>query len=327
MFVQRRIDTADLAERLAGDGFSAMPISGDLSQAQRTRALEAFRTGLITTLVATDVAARGIDVADIAAVVHMDLPRRAEDYIHRSGRTGRAGKQGRSIALVTPSSRRQARRLFDMGKLQVTWAPLPTARKIEKTLVKRWRKKLHARLAEDSPDGEGSHLEYARHLLQSNAPDHLVASLLDMAQPALPRRAFELTAPQEGAERPERTERPDRSRARDPNRRFVRFAVTWGSAKGATPARLLAQICRRGDISSADVGAMDVGPRSSTVEVAEHVAAAFERKVKHADDRDAAIRIFREEGEAGPSKRVPGKKPGPGRRRFGGGRPDKRRQG
>jgi ATP-dependent RNA helicase DeaD len=208
VFVQRREDTTALSERLAGDGFSAMPISGDLSQSQRTRALNAFRNGLIRTLVATDVAARGIDVADVAAVIHADLPRDPNDYVHRSGRTGRAGRQGTSIALVTPAQRRFAQRLFDSARVDVSWEELPTAKSIEKTLKKRWRKQLHDRIAGDEPPSE-VHQRYAAHLLESHPAEKLVAVLLDLAEPELPRRAMDI-AP--APKRPPRDDRPGRSR-------------------------------------------------------------------------------------------------------------------
>ena len=91
VFVERRVDASSLATKLSGDGFPVQSFSGDLPQAQRTRTLSAFRDGTIKTLVSTDVAARGIDVPDIDLVIHLDPPGDADSYVHRSGRTGRAG--------------------------------------------------------------------------------------------------------------------------------------------------------------------------------------------------------------------------------------------
>ncbi|MCA8977406.1 MAG: DEAD/DEAH box helicase, partial [Planctomycetes bacterium] len=104
VFVRTREATTTLADNLAADGFASMPLNGDLAQTQRTRTLAAFRRGTIRTLVATDVAARGLDIADVTVVVHYDLPLDGATYVHRSGRTGRAGQKGQSVMLV-PKSR------------------------------------------------------------------------------------------------------------------------------------------------------------------------------------------------------------------------------
>ena len=110
VFVRRRVDAAEVAELLERDGLNAQPLSGELAQAQRTRCLEAFRRGKVRVLVATDVAARGLDIADVGLVVHLDLPSDAANYTHRSGRTGRAGQKGRSLVLVPARGERRARR-------------------------------------------------------------------------------------------------------------------------------------------------------------------------------------------------------------------------
>src|SRR5690606_21670705 len=118
VFVDRRAPASDLAAQLAGDGFAALPFSGDLSQAQRTRTLHAFRMGTIQVLVSTDVAARGIDVPDITMVVHMSPPQDPDGYTHRSGRTGRAGRRGRSLLLVPPRAQGYVTRLLAAARIQ-----------------------------------------------------------------------------------------------------------------------------------------------------------------------------------------------------------------
>src|SRR5690606_13486292 len=120
------------------------------------RTLSAFRRGVVQILVATDVAARGIDVADIAAVVHDELPFDSDTYTHRSGRTGRAGQKGRSIILAPPRSERRVQRLLQDAKLDATWPSIPTADKIRKAVTKRARRKLHARMSELGADLEST---------------------------------------------------------------------------------------------------------------------------------------------------------------------------
>jgi ATP-dependent RNA helicase DeaD len=137
VFVQKRVDAAQVAEMLSEDGFTAMPLSGDLPQAQRNRTLAAFKAGTVEILVATDVAARGIHVDDVAIVVHGDVPRESEVYTHRSGRTGRAGQKGQSLLLVLPAARRRTEVMLNQAQVKFQWAPLPTPQKIRRAQTKK----------------------------------------------------------------------------------------------------------------------------------------------------------------------------------------------
>lgn len=224
VFVRKRTHAAEIAERLGSDGFLALPFSGDLPQAQRTRTLNAFRSGVANVLVATDVAARGIDVADIATVIHVDLEVDAEVYTHRSGRTGRAGRTGHSISLVPHDAEFHVRRLLRAARVDVEWSPIPSPAKVRKTLTKRVRKQLHALLDGGSSLAEKD-LAYARDLLEGRDPAEVVAHLLRMAEPPCPREPAELTpiepATEEMIERAARRPaygRPFRGGSRRPRR-------------------------------------------------------------------------------------------------------------
>jgi ATP-dependent RNA helicase DeaD len=186
VFVRTRADTTELAELLVEDGFSAMPFSGELSQSQRDRTLSAFENGLVKVLIATDVAARGIDVRNISHVVHYEVPSDAESFTHRSGRTGRAGQKGRSILLVAPSRERRARDILKRARVEASWQPVPDAKRIEKTAIKKTRRALHARL-DAGEEAAAKQLEYARGLLEKHDPAMVVAVLLDMVRTDLPR--------------------------------------------------------------------------------------------------------------------------------------------
>lgn len=328
VFVRRRVDAASLAEQLAGDGFSALPFSGDLAQAQRIRTLDAFRHGIVNTLISTDVAARGIDVPDIATVIHAELPSDVESFVHRSGRTGRAGRKGQSMLLMPRRAERRIQQLLRAAKIEANWSEVPSPDQVTKALRKRMRRDLHTQLdaVKVAPSWEGGELEYAAKLLADHDPQTLVSVLLRMAEPALAREPMAIQAPRhaprfddrresrperaprgarndsrfdrpersdrnERGDRPERPERSDRGERSDET--FVRFEINWGHRGGATPARLLAHLCRRGGVSARAIGALQIDRRNSQFEVACSAADAFASKAAVPDQRDPELKINR----------------------------------
>lgn len=335
VFVPTRADAARLSESLAKDGFGALALSGDLQQAQRTRTLAAFKNGTVSVLVATDVAARGLDVPDVEVVVHFAPPSEGESYVHRAGRTGRAGNKGTSILFAPANRRRRIERLLEDEGLSIEWRDLPGADYVRAELAKRDTERLREAIGSEATEEQ---LENARRLLEDRDPAQVVAALVERARPTHAREPIEVRTvgsrdrhernerpersteryerPQRSGEReerfqrkerPERGERPERDARHDgpsqdrPARSFqrnkpgfTRFFVSWGFQYGATPGRLMALICRRGDISSRDVGAIDMGPRGTTFEVTDAVAREFEVKAGRPDDRDPKIRIRRD---------------------------------
>ncbi|MDD2468006.1 MAG: DEAD/DEAH box helicase [Desulfobulbus sp.] len=131
IFVRTRIGTGELANQLTSRGFAAEPLNGDLSQDARIQVLNRYRNGQVRVLVATDVAARGLDIDDISHVFNYDLPDDPEVYVHRVGRTGRAGREGTAISLLTPKDRWQLRRIEDYTRFKLDRAELPTIQQIE----------------------------------------------------------------------------------------------------------------------------------------------------------------------------------------------------
>ncbi|MGB8601962.1 MAG: DEAD/DEAH box helicase [Rhizomicrobium sp.] len=130
VFCATRMGVTRLGETLASRGFAAVSLSGEMGQSERNRALQALRDGRARVCVATDVAARGLDVPNLTLVIHADLPNDAEVLQHRSGRTGRAGKKGTSILLVPPSRRRSAEEMLHRAQVQYTWTNPPTPQEI-----------------------------------------------------------------------------------------------------------------------------------------------------------------------------------------------------
>ncbi len=131
IFVRTRIGTGELANQLTSRGFAAEALNGDLSQDARIQVLNRYRNGQVRVLVATDVAARGLDIDDISHVFNFDLPDDPEVYVHRVGRTGRAGREGTAISLLTPKDRWQLRRIEGYTRFKLERAELPTIQQIE----------------------------------------------------------------------------------------------------------------------------------------------------------------------------------------------------
>ncbi len=304
VFVERRLDTSALAERLSGDGFPVQAFSGELAQAQRTRTLEAFRNGAIKTLISTDVAARGIDVPDIELVVHVDPPGDTDSYVHRSGRTGRAGRPGRSVLLVPQRARGHVARLLGTGRIEADWRPAPSASKVRKQLRKLHRQQVHERLAvEEAPTQQ--QIDYAKGLLDGRDPAAVVAMLLDMAQPT------PICEPMALSEAP-----PAGSHRDTPG--FVRFTINWGERGGAAPNRLLGHVCRRGQIQGHSVGAIEIGATESSFDVDARAAGRFEKLVRKPDSRDPKLRIVRAGSAPGdPASHGPRRGASGAKKRFG----------
>ncbi|HEY0708575.1 MAG TPA: DEAD/DEAH box helicase, partial [Polyangia bacterium] len=142
VFCRTREGVGELHQRLVDHGFRAAAISGDRAQGERDRALGALRSGRARILVATNVAARGLDLPDVELVLHADLPENAESLTHRSGRTGRAGRKGKSVVIADMRERRKAERLLGSARTQARWTSPPTAHDVRRALIDGLRSEL-----------------------------------------------------------------------------------------------------------------------------------------------------------------------------------------
>ena len=447
VFARTRAEVAHLTEELQAARFAAASLSGEMAQDARNRALAAFRSGQLRVLVATDVAARGIDVQNVARVIHLTPPGDPEGYTHRSGRTGRAGRKGASVLVIAPGMLARARRMLDIARITPRIEPIPTA----KDILSGADDRLYAELIEQAaqPDAaeniEPRLRHLAKRLLADGDAELIVANLLSHSQangPTTPRdvkpvmpndrrepaRSFSRDAgPRDSYERPaprapsgprapnrelpsvtarsrelaeEQAARPSRAhaapaaehkprvakhhddappaehkpraakphddappaehkpraakahddappaehkprapkhhdtpaaetapksakfreliaeaeapppRARTEAKRsaeapaaatgressahgWVPFSINWGEQHGADPRRLLAVLCRRGDIQGKDVGSIRINQAEATFEVAASIADHFETHAARRDARDPGLRILR----------------------------------
>jgi ATP-dependent RNA helicase DeaD len=298
IFVRTRVDTAGLADALADRGFAVRQLSGDLNQRERTATLNAFRRGQTPILVATDVAARGLDVQDIAQVINVDLPINADMLTHRSGRTGRAGRKGRSLIFVPPRAARRVDAMLRHAGIRAVREEIPNRDAIQRAADRRLIEKVSGLEAGEAGDMDRLR-GVAAELLEDRDPVAVVAALLGEAGHDGPCVANDIVPV---ATQDRWDSRPSHSRGQRPGpSNWARFQVSWGRTHGADPRRLLAVVCRRGGIKSSDVGAITIGGQSSMVEVNPTLAQAFARSAARPDPRDPRIK-FREWCEPKPKQ-------------------------
>ncbi|MFD1913922.1 DEAD/DEAH box helicase [Halodurantibacterium flavum] len=256
VFCATRSGVNHLTARLHNRGFSVVALSGELSQSERSHALQAMRDGRARVCIATDVAARGIDLPGLELVIHADLPQNADVLLHRSGRTGRAGNKGVSTIIATPSDRRKAERLLQWAKVTAEWAPPPSADEV----IARDNARLidHPILADDIAEDE---TEMVAALLAQHGPERMAAGFLRLV------RANQ-SAPEEiGA--------ADASPRRAEFGESVWVSLSVGRRENAEPRWLLPMLCRIGRISRDDIGAIRVQGAETWVQIAGHAADGF----------------------------------------------------
>ncbi|MFP4557094.1 MAG: DEAD/DEAH box helicase [Bacteroidales bacterium] len=178
VFCRTRVDVDDLSSKLSERGYSCEGLHGDISQAQREKTLKKFRNKVINILVATDVAARGIDISDLTHVINYSLPQDPDSYIHRIGRTGRAGKEGTAITFITPDEYRKFVYFQKAIKSNIRKEVLPGAQDVIEMKKVRIREELQTIVESESYQ---DYLGMAEDLLEVNSPEVALASLLRMA--------------------------------------------------------------------------------------------------------------------------------------------------
>ncbi|MGJ3231459.1 MAG: DEAD/DEAH box helicase [Oceanicaulis sp.] len=321
-----------LAARLGNRGFSTVALSGELSQAERTKALQALRDGRARVCVATDVAARGIDLPGLDLVVHAEPPTNAEALLHRSGRTGRAGAKGVS-ALIVPSNRRgRVIRLLREAKIEADWTDAPDAEAV--------RAKDHERLADHpalSGEIDETRRAEAQALLERFSAEQIAAAFLSELELRLP-APEELGAVPDKREPGDRFEKSDRFEtsgrfdrgdrpAREPKPARAGFEpgewfeINVGRKHRAEPRWVLPMICRIGDVTGGDIGQIEIGETATRFEIAGPAVARFEEAMGQPRDRDEKVRVSRAgdaplqpaSPNAPPARKKPARAPRPGK--------------
>jgi ATP-dependent RNA helicase DeaD len=306
VFVRTRAETGDLASELTNRGFAAEALNGDLSQDARERTLARFRQKKISVLVATDVAARGLDIEDLSHVFNIGLPDDIEVYVHRIGRTGRAGKSGIAISIIAPSERRALRQIEAFARVKIARAELPT----EEDIRRGREEKLMGQVAVWLKRGRCLH---ERELIEAlvaegHDPIAVAAAALKVARAEEKQRPIApvsevVELPRERAygrgERPMgRNGRPDRDdNAPRPNRYgnhppvgaavshepgMVRLSLGLGREHGIRVNDIVGAIAAHADIPGKAIGKISIGDQRSLVDVPEEFVAQVLNKTARA---------------------------------------------
>jgi ATP-dependent RNA helicase DeaD len=299
VFCSTRDAVRHLQAALLERGFSVVALSGELTQNERTLALQSLRDGRARVCVATDVAARGIDLPSLDLVIQADLPNDAEVMQHRSGRTGRAGRKGTSVLLVPPARRRRAELLLNLSRIDAVWGTAPQADEIRKLDHERMKDVLF------TEETTADDLVLAQALLAERSPEDIAAALARLYRARLPSpediidpgerasrprddRGRDIVRAQGGDDRPERA-RPKSGKSSSKHgmaEGSVWFRANIGRRKNAEARWLLPMICRRGGIDKGDIGAIKIMDTTTEFEISERVAESFAAKIKRPDKED-----------------------------------------
>ncbi len=261
VFCKTRANVNQLLARMGNRGFQVVALSGELSQSERTLALQSLRDGRARVCVATDVAARGIDLKGLDLVIHADLPSNSETLLHRSGRTGRAGSKGVSALIVSPSEFKKAQRLLQGAKVVAEWGPAPSAEDVQ------GREDL--RLADhpflQAPLGDDADL--AQSLVDRYGPAQTAAAFVRMWREG--RSAPDVLSDQAG---PPKDSAPRERGEFGPS---IWFSLSVGRAGRAEARWLLPKICDAGGIAKDSIGAIRVQENQTFVQIAAAQAGKF----------------------------------------------------
>ena len=270
VFCATRDAVRNLHISLQKRGFDAVCLSGELSQEERNSALQALRDGRARICVATDVAARGLDLPDLGLVVHADLPTNKETLTHRSGRTGRAGKKGICVLLVPHPKRRRADLLLASANIRAAWSGAPTAAEIRD--LDRERLLADPILSDPASDDD---IALGRLLLDRSSPEHVAAALIRLYRSQLPEAqdVADVTPVQERREEVRSYKNTERAAPaiREKHARPVNttwFSLNVGRHGNADPKWILPLICRLGNVTKAEIGAIRIFDTETKFELA-----------------------------------------------------------
>lgn len=304
IFVRTKLVTTELAEKLQARGYSAAALNGDIAQAQRERTVEHLKNGRLDIIIATDVAARGLDVERISHVINYDIPHDTEAYVHRIGRTGRAGRSGDAILFVAPREKRMLQAIERATRQSIEEMGLPTAENINALRVDRFMQKITETLA-------GTDLSFFRKMLQEYVTEHDVteldvaaalASQLQGDKPLLVKDAPKLMTEARARDKVGGGKRAAEST-------LQRYRLEVGREHGVSAGNIVGAIANEANIDSANIGRISIYPEFSTVDLPADLPAGAFDCLKTTRVAGQALNISVHEGGDMPIERERPRKP------------------
>lgn len=301
VFVRTKIMTLELAERLQARGYAAAALNGDMVQNQRERTIEQLREGSLNIVIATDVAARGLDVECISHVINYDIPSDTESYVHRIGRTGRAGRSGEAILFVSPREKSMLHAIEKATRKRIELMELPSTEIINDKRIAKFKQRITDTIAAED-------LDFYIRLLEQYCHEHDVAeieaaaALASMFQGDTP---FLLSAKPERAVGSKQFEQQERSRSKKPGTkggygdepRDV-YRIEVGSAHGVKAGAILGAIINEIGLDPEAVGKIAVGVTFSTIELPERMPDNVFHKLRKVRVCGRQLRLSRVDGRS-----------------------------
>ena len=307
VFVRTKNETETLAEKLRARGFSAAAINGDVAQAQRERTVSQLKSGKLDILVATDVAARGLDVERISHVVNYDIPTDTEAYVHRIGRTGRAGRSGEAISFVTPRERHLLKAIEKATRTTLTEMALPSVEDINATRLSRLDDRITGALGTDD-------VAFFRDVVSHYVREHDVPELDVAAALAIVLQGDEPLMMEPDPVRPPRQERDDRGRGRAKGDKgaprggsgaMKTYRIAVGKRQRVEPRQIVGALANEGGLQRQDFGRIDIRADHSLVELPATLPPGTEDKLRATRISGQLIELREDRGRPGRGDRGP----------------------
>ncbi|MFK7913801.1 MAG: DEAD/DEAH box helicase [Pseudomonadales bacterium] len=310
VFARTKSSTTDIAERLEQRGFRAAALNGDMAQRQREQTVDRLKKGTLDVLVATDVAARGLDVDRISHVINFDVPYDTEAYIHRIGRTGRAGRKGEAILFVGPREQRMLGAIERATRQKIKPLQLPTVEAVREVRLNGFKDKITEALGD-------SKLHFMRELVTGYQQEHEDVPLEDIAaalaalagagaalrskEPAAEGEGYGTSAGDEPAAAPGRP--PRRRQARGGDEGFDRYRLEVGHDHGVAPGNIVGAIANEAGLDAANIGRVEIRDDHSTVQLPVGMPAEVFRDLQKVWVCGQALKITRIDEAGGGFKR------------------------